>query len=1024
MPEIASPEEFEELADCLTDSKRTEELSEVLRYVHLKCESAETGIDSLKPLIDNYSDTNSPIEENPYGSYLLLRLSELLQHYISVINGYVDLFGKGNDAEAKYLTMAESDANMLSRIQSANGYDAVREAMLGYELTKKPTVRKDRSDAMDEYAAIRDMLKADLLEMKSYFTYTSDMWHTLFADLHRLLSVLYRFLKKFDEAFSEEKRRRSAFSYADIERYTYNCLIENGQPTDIAINLRSQFAAIYIDEYQDVNALQNRIFEVIAKSDNRFMVGDIKQSIYGFRSACPEIFADMKNSFPPLSDSKSDAASIFMSSNFRCDEAIVDFVNAIFDKAFSLANTIGYVPSDRLGYAKKHECEPEYVSPEICMVDKHTSDDESATSGPDVVAAKIKELLENGRLDSGECIRPSDIAIILRNAKGKDTLYADALRKAGIAVCISGAKDFFLSSEVLLALCLLNSIDNPTRDIYLSGLMCSPLFNFTADELYFVSRAGGENLFESLKNYTAANPDFEKGKYFLDRLNYYRTIAEGIGVDKLIYKLYRETGLLSLAAKNGGKENLMVLYDYARSYESGAFKGLYNFISFINSLIDKKTTFDDNREVAGEDAVRIVTSHASKGLEYPVVFLVETGSRLSNKDARSRLAFAEGFGISFRLRTPSGLAVVDNPVRDIINHHLYRKLFEEELRVLYVALTRARERLYIVGDALLDDREKYEKKLEILSLTLSEYTLRSLDSYLEIALVLSGRKAKTPEEFSTLLLTSQSKVNDEEKASCEREDLKPDTEKLSKLLSERFNFEYSSNHLVVLPEKMSVSRMSPTVLDGSDGEVVFAREDEEEKRHLPRFADGGKADESAKAGIATHYFMQFFSMENLEKNGASAELDRLVTQGFISVDDGKRVRIREIEKFAKSSLLDEMKQAKNIYREFRFNLPLPAESFTAEEEKRRLLSGEKILVQGVIDCIIEYADGSIGLYDYKTDRLTREEITDRTLAEEKLRGKHTEQLTLYAKAIERIFGRYPKKIAVYSLPLGDTVEIK
>lgn len=1025
LPEIATPEEFEELADCLTDSKRTEDLSDVFRLIYSKCDSAEEGIDSLLPLIDNYSSA-LPVEKNPYGEYLIARYREMLDYYIKAFDKYADKFRSGNDLEAKYLVMAESDLDALRRLKGSGCYNSARELILDFKLMKKPSVSlADRSDAMESYSDLRDMMKDDVVKMKSYFAYTDDMWNQLFDSLHRLLSVLYRFEKKFDLLFTEEKRRRSAFSYADIERYTYNCLINNGEPTDIAINLKGQFSAIYIDEYQDVNSLQNRIFEVIAKPDNRFMVGDIKQSIYGFRSACPEIFANMKAAFPRLSDEYSECASIFMSSNFRCDKAVVDFVNGIFDRAFLLiGESIGYTNADRLGYAKIHEHgEPKYIAPEICMLDKYESDDDTAEKEADVVVAKINELLESGYLDNGEPIRPSDIAIILRNAKGKDILYAEALERAGIPSCISGAKDFFLSSEVLLALCLLNSIDNPHRDIYLAGLMCSPLFDFSADELYLIRCIGKETLYESLVEYNRENPGFAKGISFLNTLNYYRTIAEGIGVDTLIYKLYNETGLLSLAAKNGGKDNLMILYDYARSYESGAFKGLYNFISFVNNLIDKKTTFDDSREVSAADAVRIVTCHASKGLEYPVVFLAETGSRLTNKDARSRLAFAEGFGISFRLRTPSGLAVVNSPVQDIINHYVYRKMYEEELRVLYVALTRARERLFIVGSSLIDDREKYEKKLLLLKDNLSEYTLRSLASYLEIAAVLAdGVAVKNPENFAGVALSPSDKeitVGEEKEAISTTH-----ASELTELLKERFTYEYPAPYMTVLPEKMSVSRTSPTILDGTESESVSIIPGDDEKKHLPAFADGTRSDESAKRGIATHYFMQFCDIDNLEKNGAKKELERLVKCGFISKEDGERVRIKEIEAFGKSSLFTEMKNAKRIYREFRFNAPLPAASFTSDEAKREAYRDATVLVQGVIDCIIERDDGTLGLYDYKTDRLTREELADRALAEKKLSEKHREQLMLYSLAIEKIFGKKPTEIAVYSLPLGDVVNVK
>lgn len=1056
IPEIASPDEFEELCDCLTDSKRTEELAEVFRVIALKCESAEYGIDLLNSLIDNYRADGLPVEKTLYGGYLMTRLREMLDHYLSAYSRYLKIFSSDESVQNKYLPALESDRNLLIALRSAESYGDVRRLILDFELVRLASVKNAEKTAyMESFASLRKMLKEDLTDMKGFFGYTEDMWHSLFASLHRLLSVLYRFEKYFDRIFLEEKRRLGALSYSDIERYTYKCLIKDGEPTDIAKNVAAQFEAVYIDEYQDVNSLQNRIFEAISRPNNRFMVGDIKQSIYGFRSARPEIFAGMKAAFPKLEDAKGDTASIFMSRNFRCDKAVVDFVNNIFDRAFGLVSeSIGYSDGDRLGYSKLQEWgEPEYLYPQVCMLDKDTGDP------ADVVARKISELLANGKLNNGQPVHPSDIAIVIRNASGKDVLYASALENRGIPSCISGAKDFFLSPEVLLALCLLNSIDNPRRDIYLAGLMCSPLFGFTADELYLIRKEGGETLYEALLSYVKSNEWFIKGVAFIEKLEYYRTIAEGVGVDTLIYKLYRETGLMSLASMGGGKENLTLLYDFARSYEAGSFKGLYNFISFINNIIDKKTTFDDSRAQSGVDAVKIVTSHASKGLEYPIVFFVEADSRIYNKERGSRLVFSEDFGICFRLRTPSGLAVVNNPVRDIINHQIHRKLYEEELRVLYVALTRARERLFVVGECPTVKRDEYELRLSVIRDNLSEYSFRNLSSYQEIILVCDGDRGLGENEFvrtpsdgelcsngDTPLKEAGKMCFDKNPALGEPDDI-PSTgelcvkplDALSDELLCRFNFDYTDRYMTLLPEKMSVSQMSPTVLDGTDTESVSlesfnggeetlgdaAIENGEEKRlTLPAFASGNDADESAKRGIATHLLLQFCDLENLYSQGPSAELNRLTERGFISREDADRVRLREIEKFVRSELFSEMRRAKKIYRELRFNLRLPASQFTEDDEKIAAYSGKDILVQGVIDCIIEREDGSLALYDYKTDRLTREELVNQALAENKLRKSHKMQLTLYALAAEKIFGKAVETLEVYSLPLGDTVSMK
>ena len=1036
LPEVASPEEFEELADCLTDSKKTEQLCEVFRVVHLKCENEEKGVESLLDLIKNYENP-LPVEKNAYGEYIIARLREMAEHYSAALRKRYAVFSEDQGSEGKYIPILEEDIKIVDKILAAESYTELREVMGEIAFKDLPKGKKIMTDNIESYTAMRAYFKADVNGMKPYFTYTEEMWESLFCDLHRLFTVLYRFVAMFDSLFTEEKRRRGALSYADIERYTYNCLVKDGEATDIALNLRERFAAVYIDEYQDVNSLQNRIFEVISRPRGRFMVGDIKQSIYGFRSARPEIFSAMKTSFPKLSESEGDVASVFMSSNFRCDRAVVDFVNGIFDRAFGLTGeSIGYEEGDRLDYAKIHKTgEPEYIKPLVCVTDKLTSDDylpqddedfeEDVGDSPLIVARKISELLASGRLDSGEPIRPSDIAILMRYSDGKADRYVEALNELSVPVCISGGKGFFLSAEVLLALCLLNSIDNPHRDIYLAGLMCSPLYLFTPDELYVIRKEKPrETLYESLVAYTEAHPEFTKGAEFLKTLGYYRAISEGVSVGALIYKLYHETGLYALAVKNGGKDNLTLLYDYARNFEAGAFRGLYNFISFINTLINKKSTFDDAREGSETDAVKIVTCHASKGLEYPVVFLVDATSRIVNKEKKNRLAYSGGFGMAMRLRTPSGLAVVDNPVMDIVNHRIERKNYEEELRVLYVALTRARERLFILGKSPNQKREVYEKKINTLREDLSGYSVRRLSSMMEMVLVAGECGTPVyPEDFvseppratvteAVPTPTEASELSEEECANISDE------------LTRRFTYEYPRAHMTRLPEKMSVSRMSPTVLDGTESESASLETVETKRRRLPAFADGGHADESAKRGIATHYFLQFCDLELLEKHGAAAELERLRANGFISDADAMRVRLDEIELFAGSELYRTMRGAKKIYREFRFNVRLPAVHFTSEEKNKELYRDEDILVQGVIDCIVERHDGTLCLYDYKTDRLTEKELSDRALAEEKLRTSHKMQLTLYSLAAEKIFGKIPEVLEVYSLPLGDTVSMK
>jgi ATP-dependent exoDNAse (exonuclease V) beta subunit len=381
--------------------------------------------------------------------------------------------------------------------------------------------------------------------------------------------------------------------------------------------------------------------------------------------------------------------------------------------------------------------------------------------------------------------------------------------------------------------------------------------------------------------------------------------------------------------------------------------------------------------------------------------------------------------------------------------------------VLYVALTRAREYLYVYGTV---PKANYSDYIDGMRDILSPYFAMKAESFMDIILMSKSCGTLTLDPaFDTdedsedmfaenLFESAESEMNEENDVAAEDDG---ENEELTNEFLRRFSFTPPKHHLESLPEKVSVSRLSPTVLDDTAAEDTALRElfsdsslflydkeraedfepgDEDSERDedgeraekaptLPSFISGTPENESAKRGIATHTVLQFCDFELLEKCGARRELSRLVEKEFISKEDAERVRIRELDAFVKSPLFAEMKSAARLYRELRFNTKLPAGSFTKDEEKKRLLAGEEILVQGVIDCIIEHADGSLHLIDYKTDRLTREERSDPALADERMRRAHSLQLSYYSDAIELIFGKRPSRVGVYSLHAGREIDI-
>ena len=1062
LSDTVTPEEFEELSYCLTATKKDSDLEDTFKLLYEKSKSHEMGVGIYRYFAERMRSYSSlPLEENPYVSYAIERAREAAAHYATLFEKIL----ASDTPPEKHIKKITGDIDLLRSVASSDSYKAIK-ALLEIEKTDLRGGSGKKTLGDEDYAVAKPMMHKALHEKiyKRYFEYSEDEWHSHINELSRLLFYLAAFLEKFDEVYLADKKKRAVLEYSDIERFTYLSLYnEDGTPSELALAEREKYSAVYIDEYQDVNALQNKIFLAVSREDNRFTVGDIKQSIYGFRNARPDLFADMKNSYPPLDkDLYTPTASVFMSKNFRCDKNIVDFVNCILDNMFELCReSIGYVSEDRLEFAKIYPKDfvPDHIPPEVRILSSPT--DMAAAWGkdgeelkkdmlaPTWTANKVKELIDTAYLnptedpETGELrerkVTPKDIALIIRKDGGRIKMYADALAKLGIPVKTPESKDFFLNAEIQLMLCLLNTVNNPLRDIYLTGLMLSPLFSFTADELYRAREDSAPSLWASVRGYAEKHPENEKFSSFIKTVERYRSISEGMPADELILKLYSELSILTLSGDSAAKENLMLLYDFAKKFEASSFRGLYSFINYINTVIDSNASFSAKKAGECEDAVSIVTVHKSKGLEYPIVFLVDAASYFeSSADSRVHVAFSDADGLAMKTRIPDGLALVESPIFNVILDKNTDRGIEEELRVYYVALTRARERLFITGATRNSNKEKYENSQRVKRLHRSSFSIRELKTFVDILYAqptdakirwdsddetaLSDWEVyKTVEKKMLELGIKKAEIKEASDAVC--------GESLYSLLKDRFSYVYPRLYLTELPEKMSISNLSPSVLDGNEDEEKTTIDEKPRERKkkgaiLPEFYTGKSSRESARRGIATHNFMQFFDVSALPQKSEEAELQRLIDEGFLTKENALRVRLDEIKKFRHSELYSEMRGAKKLYREFRFSVMLPSSLFTEDPEKKRLFADKKLLMQGVIDCIIEDADGNLHLIDYKTDRLTREALSDKSVAEGELSDAHATQLSYYALAIEKIFGKAPLTTRIYSLHLGDTVNVK
>ena len=1070
-PDVASPEEIDELADSLSAAKRDGDFVEALLELYEKTGGQVEGVRAIRRLVGEYDPEKFvSASRTGCGGYIF----GSLQSFFAYAEGEYEyalrlLDTDGSDPNsAKLSAFLIGERAKLRALSAIGNLDDLCRAIpeIAPFGERVPSKNKNSTAAFLEAQAIRTAVKEAFAKTYAPFClWNTDEWRAHYTAAFRLGTTLANLLEKFDSLYDAEKRRIGAFTFSDVEHYAYACLYdENGGRTAVAESVAAGLSAVYIDEYQDVNELQDRIFAAVSGECNRFMVGDIKQCICWFRGSEPDIFAGMKNSFAPLGEAKEGdlaPASVFMSKNFRSDAPILDFVNSIFEK--------GYTKGDSLVPGTDGQKEGG-AFPEIHILSslKESPDGESPEDGEDeaeeltareaeaeAIARKVGELLRSGTKKDGSPIEPGDIAILIRAANMEKPL-SDRLGAAGIPCETADDADFFLNADVLLALSLLTAIDNPHRDIYLASLLCSPLFTFSADDLVALERPKYPSLYAALVACAEkGSPLSDRAREFFSRMDRYRRMADEMRVDLFISRVFRESGLFALAAKKDekdgrcGRENLLLLQHYAKVYESNDNHGLSGFLGYLHRVIEDGTRIGEKKkDHSGREEVHIMTIHSSKGLEYSVCILADAGRKISDLDSRKRIVYDPGFGISMRERAPGGLALLESAAhRAVLSHHA-AKNYEEDLRVLYVALTRPREKLYLYGTVKKDARA-YAEQIRESRTRLSEHRAKHMASYLEIALLadpsLYRLVIEDESEQETASRPTQipgaARDPSPEKETFEKsgEKIAPAEEVIYETIRSRFAYRYPDPSLTEVPRKLSVSYLSPTVLDGSEEEKqsipleIFQPSGEEIPENVnkylkytdiqPRFYAENHQEESAKKGIATHTFLQFFDPERMAEDGAEEELLRLSREGYLQGEDVLRVRMDEIGKFAVSRLFAQMRGAKKLWREFRFHVELPAEKFSLDPGLRPTLAGKQILVQGVMDCILEEEDGSLRLIDYKTDRLPGYALRDRTAAAKILAKKHSLQLSYYALAVEKIFGRRPSSVEVYSLPLGDTVPI-
>jgi len=1023
------------LADTLGFGRSDIALEELVLTLYGKLQSHAYPRRWINRAASFWQQLPDSLDETPYGEILLDALRKKALHWNGILTAAVSDMAENAAVSKGYAAGFAQVALQLKEL--GENKDLKWDAACAWTLTF-PRLGAVKDAAGGELKArmktLWDLAKKEWKAQSALFSVSSaDAMADLKAMSGAMVSLL-RLTAEFDEAYSAEKLRRNVTDFSDQEHFAVQLLLTGeGEPTELCRRVGARYREIMVDEYQDTNEVQNCIFEALAaERHNLFTVGDVKQSIYRFRLADPTIFLRKYRAFTPYeSAAEGEDRRILLSKNFRSREQVLAAANFVFTGILSEEmGDMAYGDEERLYCGADYYADHDGCAAEFHVLDMPSGADRFADSRPMAearfVAEKIAKMIAEGYLvQDGKAMRPcraADFAVLMRSPGPRLRHYARAFRERNLSCATQESEDFFAQMEVAVTFSLLQIIDNPRQDVPLISVLRSPVFGFTPDRLAVIrGKHTAGDFYDAL-----LLDEGEDTRAFLAALGELRKAAKELQVHELLWRIYDTLHLRAvfgaMSAGSARRENLVAFYEYARGFELSGYKGLFAFVSHLRELLEKGEQPLAASE-GGSESVQIMSIHKSKGLEFPVVILADLDKDFSRQDFQSGvLVHPEcGLGPVFvdlkrHIRYPTA-------ARLAVESLLRRESRSEELRVLYVAMTRAKEKLIMVssmkgaGNRLTKLAAMAEYPVSPNAVgeakSMAEWILMPLLCRAEAIPLL--RYAGADESRCTIFPDGAWQVSLHDGApyrtapkveSVRFEETETAERGEEKFSSQLLTFTYPYAGATRLPTKITATQLKGRV---KDAEV----EDGAVKTYAPRplerpaFLDGGRKLTAAEKGSATHAVMQYLPLDCAD---VDAFVAGLVADGRLSEQEGNAVEKKSIRAFLDSSLAAEMRGAKEIWREYRFFLLLDGEPYFGSAGK-----GEDVMLQGVVDCFFETGEG-LTVVDFKTDRVKGEALRRR--AEE-----YRAQVEAYSEALSRIFGKKVCRKVLYFFHTGETVEL-
>ena len=981
-----------------------------------------------------YDSTHS-LKESVYGKIIFEYAEDALSYCLSLISYMEDIYGGFEEIEKIFKSAVESDKKTVLEI-----FECVKERKWDEAVTKaqsyKPVRRGSARGEVKDLPeigilaacrdAVKDILKEQIPKVMccSEEEFTQDMVY-----LEPMVKELCRAVKLFSKNFSALKKEKALADFSDIAHMALSLLVkpaDNGdfERTDLAASIAENYDEILIDEYQDTNKAQDMLFTSVSRN-NLFRVGDVKQSIYRFRRAMPEIFIELKNSLPYYDEKKDNYPSkIVLGNNFRSRKSVVGAVNFVFSQLMSdRVGDIEYTEDEKLyfsaAYKESINDSAELHILELDNIDKDTesSDDVQAAYVADMINRMIKEGYKV-RDGAGERnVTYKDFCVLLRGINGgRGAAYAQQMRLRGIPSFAEITANFFSSYEIDLVLSLLRVIDNPKQDIPLMTVMMSVLFGFTVDEVsQFRINDRKSDIYGCLLSFADKS---EKVRAFLDKISYLRNLSVSMGVEEFIRMVYDETALDvivgAMTDPGAKKANLMLLLDYASTYEKSGYIGLSGFIGFVDRLQRERQDLAGSPGISADaDVVKIMTIHKSKGLEFPVCIIANSAGQFNRSDEKSNMVISSKDGIGLVLRDTETLAQYPTASHKAVKLSLRKDTISEEMRVLYVAMTRAAEKLIMVGGVkkLPNFLSKCAVNINADRKTVAPFAASLSVSYFEWLLTafLRHKDAKSLRQTAgideNVVLDSDfdlKVVVTEPPYAKEEDELYEEKGRVDKefmaLLDEKCSYKYKYEPLTYAVSKRAASEVDEKSIDRD----YFASS-------KPAFlSDDGLT--AAQKGTATHSFMQYADYEKASLS-VEKEIERLCEMGFISEKEGKAINVRAVKKFFEGDFSKRILKSDVVMREKKFTVSVPIYEVYPELSD---FPDETVVIQGIADCAF-LENGRLVVVDYKTDNLP---------TEEDFISKYKEQVSVYKKALSVCTDYEVGETYLYSFRLGKEIKVE